>query len=414
MGAGVRAWRFGSARVLLIPAWTSDEVHSGVSALLAAFEGRLPTDRGARVVIKPNLNNDLVALTGNCADLRVLDALFAGLRDRGYHDITVVDGSNVGVERRDIDTFKRLRVDRLAARYGARCVDLNRAPGLRIPLRAGGQPSVASVVLEADCLISVPKIKTHAEATLSCAMKNWVGICRGQEKRDVHHDLGWNIFALNEAVRPHLILVDGLIGMEGNGPGDGQPFRFGQLLASDDAFVNDLVVSRLVGLPWRDVPYLARAADAGRIEEALAAQVHAEVEVLRPILRAPPRSKLAEISEKRSLRWLKMAVRPLVERPAVAEAAYKLRIVQDVYSRTDDTVRGFVRDASVCGDCRRCEDFCPTRIPLERIGLEQEDKDCIGCLYCWWVCPNAAITLRGELNHLERQVSRYKREVERI
>lgn len=410
----MRTWKFADAKVSLVPAWTSAEVHAAVNALIAGFESRLPADRGARVVIKPNLNNDLVALTGNCADLRVLDALFANLRDRGYHDITVADGSNVGVERRDIDTFKRLRLDRLAARFGVRCVDLNHAPGRELPLRAGGKPSVAELVLDAECLISVPKVKTHAEATLSCAMKNWVGICRGQQKREVHRDLGWNILALNERVRPHLILVDGLVGMEGNGPGDGQPFRLGQLIASDNAFVNDLVVSRLMGVPWREVPYLARAVEARVIHPALPVEVEAEVPVLRPILRAPRRSKLAELSELGSLRFLKLAVRPLVERPRVAEAAYKLKIVQDVYSRTDDTITGFVRNPAVCGDCRKCEEVCPTQIPLARIGLEPMDKDCVGCMYCWWVCPQQAITLRGELNHLERQVKRYKAEVEAL
>ena len=54
----------------------------------------LGADRDARIVVKPNLNNDLVALTGNCVDLRVLEALFVGLRRRGYRDLTVADGSN--------------------------------------------------------------------------------------------------------------------------------------------------------------------------------------------------------------------------------------------------------------------------------------------------------------------------------
>jgi hypothetical protein len=121
----MRAWRFrspaiGEAEVALCPAWTGAEIRAAVGALLRHFEHRLPVDRAARVVIKPNLNNDLVALTGNSVDLRVLDALLTELRARGYTDLTVADGSNVGVERRGINTLERLRVRPLCDRHGVR------------------------------------------------------------------------------------------------------------------------------------------------------------------------------------------------------------------------------------------------------------------------------------------------------
>lgn len=395
-------------------AFTNREVKDSVEAILIAWAHKLPEDRAARVLIKPNLNNDLMALTGNSADLRVLACLIEGLLNRGYRDITVADGSNVGVDRRDINSLRRLRVSALAERYGVKVLDLNRQPGVPIALHAGARPLVATPVIEAELLISVPKVKTHCEATLSCAMKNWVGICQGQQKRHMHMDLGRNIFAINEAVVPHLIIVDGLIGMEGNGPGDGEPFRFGRIIASDDAALNDLVACRLVDLPWREVPYLVHAERAGWFGPQDVAEIEERVAVVRPIKRAPPRSKLAELSEAPALMWLKLAVRPLVEKPAVSEAAYRLRIIQDVYDRVDDTITDLTRDADRCGDCRRCEDFCPTILPLAQIGASPRSPDCVMCLYCWWVCPKEAITLTGQLNHLTRQVQRYKTIVETI
>ena len=398
----------------LVPAWTTREIRAGVAALLAEWEHRLPADRGARIVVKPNLNNDLVALTGNCADLRVLDALLGGLRDRGYRDLTLADGSNVGVARRGISTFRRLRVEPLAARHGARIVDLNTDAGEVVVLHADARPHVARTILDAEFLISVPKVKTHAEAGLSCAMKNWVGITCGQDKRHMHYDLGRNILALNEAVHPDLILVDGVVGMEGNGPGDGDPFRLGRLAMSDDAFLNDLVFARVVDLPWEKVPYLRHAFEGGHLEPSLAERIAREIPVVRRIQQAPARSRLAELSEARSLLWLKRAVRPVVAQPAVAELAYKARIIQDVYSLEDDTLRLVSRNAEACGTCRRCEDFCPTELPLERIGVSLDAPDCIQCLYCWWSCPRDALKLEGERGFMSRQIERYKDAIERM
>ena len=198
------------------------------------------------------------------------------------------------------------------------------------------------------------------------------------------------------------------------GPGDGDPFRFGFLVMADDPFLNDLVVARLVGLPVAAVPYLQHARDAGVLDDALDARVEAEVPLLRQIQRAPERSRLAVLSESPSLLWLKKAVRPIVAQPAVAELAYKAKIIQDVYSLEDDSLRLVSRNAAACGDCRRCEDFCPTGLKLEEIGVKVEIPDCVQCLYCWWVCPKQALTLSGEAAAMERQIARYKAVIEGI
>jgi ferredoxin len=234
----------------------------------------------------------------------------------------------------------------------------------------------------------------------------------GQDKRQMHYDLGRNILAINEVIAPDLVLVDGLVGMEGNGPGDGDPFRFGYLLCSDNAFLNDRVVCRLVGLPVEEVPYLLHAREAGRLEPAVEAEIDATLPILRPIRPAPPRSRLAELSEARSLLWLKKAVRPIVSRPKVSELAYKLKIIQDVYSLQDDTLRLVGRSEGACGDCGRCADFCPTGLTREQIGRELSPSSCVQCLYCWWVCPKDALKLEGEPLAMERQIGRYKKAVE--
>lgn len=405
---------FRGSRVAYADAWTGPEVRLVVEELFEAFADRLPASRDADVVIKPNLNNDLSALTGNSVDLRVLDAALGALARRGYRRLTVADGSNVGVERRGINSFRRLRVDRVAARHGARCVDLNHDAGQVVRLSGRAAPRVAKTVLEADFLLSIPKIKTHVEAGLSCAMKNWVGVVVGQDKRQMHLDLGRNILALATRLKPHLILVDGLIGMEGNGPGDGDPVRLGRLLAAEDLLINDLVVARMVGLPVEGIAALRLAREAGLIDEALIGAVAAQIPVHRAIRPAPPRSALARAADARALFWLKRVARPITDRPEVAAAAHRLGVIQDVYAAADDGIHDLRRDAEACGSCRRCEDFCPTALPLLDIGRKTAEPDCVMCLNCWWVCPKGALTLEGGLGHLERQVARYKGALEQI
>jgi uncharacterized protein (DUF362 family)/ferredoxin len=411
--ARVQRMEFDAGTVDVTRAWTTREVRAAVQALLAARADSLPRDRSVSVLIKPNLNNDLVALTGNSTDLRVLCSIVESLRDLGYTNITVADGPNVGVERRFIDVFKRLRVRALERRYGVRLVDLNRGGGRPVRLEADTAPRVAHAVLDAGFVISVPTVKTHAEAGLSCACKNWVGICVGQDKRQMHLDLGRNIARLIAAVPPHLVIVDGIVGMQGNGPGDGDPMRLGIVAAGDSPWLVDLVIARLIDFPWRNVPYLVHGHQSGSFSAADAARADAMGAPLRTIVPAPPRSRLAEWSEARSLLWLKKLVRPITSKPQVAELAYRARIIQDVYGTDDDTITGISRKVDVCGDCRRCEDFCPTHLPLEEIGTNPE-ADCIHCLYCWWSCPKGAIDLVGELGAMERAVDRYKSAIERL
>jgi len=401
---------FFEGRVGVGHAWTADEVRVAVEAVFEQFGPRLPRP-GTEVVIKPNLNNDLPALVGNCTDLRVLQALLEVLVDRGHDRITLADGSNVGMERRDIDTFGRLRVDRLARRFGARTLDLNRTQGRDVTLETG-TTSVAREILDAPFLIAVPKLKTHAEAGLSMATKLWMGAVVAQRKRDVHADLLRNLPTLAAAIHPHLILLDALVGMEGNGPGDGLPFRMETLVAATNPWLLDLATARLAGFPWDQLCYLVHARDAGRFPPDLPDRVEALIPVRRSIQPPPPRSFLAPLSEHRLLRPLKLAIRPVVDHPVVSRTAYSLGVIQDRYGHDDDGVTGFVRRDDPCTECGRCGEVCPDSVPWRDIGTVERGQGCLGCLYCHWICPTRAIDLQGDAGYMTAHLDRYKPLVE--
>ena len=396
------------------PAWSRAEITQAVVEILDHFADRLPADQDADIVVKPNLNNDLVALTGNSTDLRVLAAIVEALQGRGYRRLTIADGSNVGVDRRGIDTFGRLRITALAERAGVDVFNLNTGEGCEVILHSGARPQLSKRILSCDFLISVPTIKTHVEAGMSCAMKNWVGIVVGQDKRQMHYDLNRNIQAIHEHVQPDLVIVDGVIGMEGNGPGDGDPVRLGMLVGADSAPLCDLAVARMVGLSVDSIPYLGHAIEEGMLSVEHVQAVEDAFELVHSVQAAPPRSALAKLSEDPRLMWLKRAVRPLTDQPVVASAAYKLGVIQDVYSPDDDGIKGVRRADSDCGTCTACADVCPTGLSVDRIGVDTELPECIGCLYCWWVCPDESIVLDGPLLAMERQAERYKSAIESL
>jgi uncharacterized protein (DUF362 family) len=106
-------------RLDTVKAETLNEIKAGVRNMLAEkYTDLLPSDKGAKILIKPNLNANMNALTGNTTDLRLMASVIGYLKDFGYSDITVGEGTNSGYYRNRISVISRLKVDSLARHYG--------------------------------------------------------------------------------------------------------------------------------------------------------------------------------------------------------------------------------------------------------------------------------------------------------
>lgn len=393
-----------------IVAWqyrSTENLVKEIQTLLEQGDLSLPHSQDAAILVKPNFNNDLTALTGNSTDLRVLAALLQALQERGYTDITIADGPNIGIYRKGIDVFGRLGVRALAEHFGVQLVDLNHAPSVKVEV-VTGPVWVAEMCLQADYLISVPKIKTHAEAGMSAAVKNLMGCVVGTDKRLVHADLPANLVRLNEVIKPDLILVDGIIGMEGNGPGDGKPKRLDLLLAGTDPFLLDLLIARLVGLDRNNIPYLLIAHQKGYLSDEDIAQVD-EIEPLAQFEPPPPRSLVTRLLDHRLLAGVRDLTRPVHSSEAARRLLYRLGILQDVYEGAEARVEQLVLNRQACDACGRCLAVCPVELPITDPGFDfWASPACLGCLYCAFVCPQQAITIEGELGYLKAHLRRYR------
>jgi uncharacterized protein (DUF362 family) len=120
------------------------------------------------------------------------------------------------------------------------------------------------IVLGVDFLVSMPKLKTHHWARVTLSLKNMFGIvpgsCYGWPKNVLHWaGIDRSILDINAAARPDFAIVDGILGMQGNGPIQGTPKAAGVLLFGDDPVAVDATACRVMALLPEKVPYLARA-----------------------------------------------------------------------------------------------------------------------------------------------------------
>jgi uncharacterized protein (DUF362 family)/ferredoxin len=402
-----RNFQIGNEKIILYPEMQSQiDVRRAIGEILQENLSNLPQQQNAHIVIKPNLNNDLSALTGNSTDLRVLLSVLEGLQQHGYANITIADGPNVGVFRKAVDVFGRLGVRQLAEKFGVNLVDLNQSPYVEVET-VSGTVRVAEICLNADFLINIPKIKTHAEAGMSLAVKNLMGCVVGTDTRIMHQDLGSNLIRLNQVIKPDLVIVDGLIGMEGNGPGDGEPRKLDLILAGRDAFIVDLLVAQLMNLDRDSISYLRIAKEEGRFSDPdleLIDQIEALVHLNEP----PKRNPLSEILEHRSLGKVRDLTRFIHGTVWARKLLYRLGIMQDVYEDANAHIEHLELDFDLCDDCGRCLEICPTELSITKPGFDfYASPDCLNCLYCALICPQEAIRIDGELGYLEAHISRY-------
>ena len=221
---------------------------------------------GKTVVLKPNLVDYLPGNAINTHPMLVVAAAEA-FRRLGAKSVVVVEGPG---HQRDIQLLlsqsgyrESLRGEKL------RFIDLNRDELIRTPLRASytGMKELwlPRIVLEADFLVSMPKIKTHHWSGVTLAMKNMFGIVPGARYGWPKNILHWkgiqeSVLDLCATVPIHFVVADGIIAMEGNGPLNGTPLPLGRIVLADDPVGADATCTRLMGLEPRRIVHLREGA----------------------------------------------------------------------------------------------------------------------------------------------------------
>ncbi len=401
-------------RLDIIRAAKTAEIRSGVKETLAKrYSDLLPRDRQAPVLLKPNLNSNMNALTGNTTDLRLLGAVIEFLKDAGYGNITVAEGTNSGFYRSNINVISRLVVDRLARHYGAAVRDLNYSERVEIPFEDGITAGVARECVEAVFLINLPKVKTHFENGMSVCLKNLMGCLVGQEnKKKVHQSLARNIVNINRALKPHLHIVDGLISMEGLGPTRGTPVNTGFIMVGTDPYLIDLACAKAARFDYRQVRTLRYAEEAGLLTNEHKEFVAGfDVEAIARTFKKPVANLLTSYVHSPKRQKYFLAVRNtrfftyLASTRAFGYLLVRSGLRQDNFIPSEMRFEGFGFRKDQCRTgCTRCRDYCPVGLALP---AALNDKSCIACQYCFLVCPARAIEFKGTLGFLADQLKQY-------
>jgi uncharacterized protein (DUF362 family)/Pyruvate/2-oxoacid:ferredoxin oxidoreductase delta subunit len=228
-------------------------------------------------------------------------------------------------------------------------------------------------VLEADVTINLPKWKTHAQMFLTLGVKNLFGCIPGPSKALWHLKAGEDpkLFAqmlvdLYQMIQPSLNILDGIVGMEGNGPGSGHPISLGLILASKDALGVDQIVCDLLGLP-RDSLMTNRVAferGLGENDVVTVGERLEDVKITNFKFPTPYR-----------IDWYL----PGFIKKAVKSAMSAKPIIEK----------------EICKLCNQCVKICPTKALIEKNkGLVFDYGKCIRCFCCQEICPEGAITIQ--------------------
>lgn len=127
---------------------------------------------------------------------------------------------------------------------------------------------LAKEVFEFDKIINVPKLKNHSLTVITVAVKNLFGTIPGPRKGQYHlrfqdsYNFSQMLIDLNMIVKPAFSIVDGIVGMEGEGPADGEPKKCGVIIAGDNTVAVDYVSSIIMGYNPDNIPIIKAAKDA--------------------------------------------------------------------------------------------------------------------------------------------------------
>jgi uncharacterized protein (DUF362 family)/Pyruvate/2-oxoacid:ferredoxin oxidoreductase delta subunit len=240
-----------------------------------------------------------------------------------------------------------------------------------------GLIDIARSAVESDVVINLAKLKTHTQMRLTLGVKNLFGCIIGFKKPEWHMRSGVdrNMFArllvqIYQVVNPAVTLVDGILALEGQGPGRrGKPRHIGMLIGSCSGPSADMAICQMLGIDPNTLPTLHAAKELSVLD--------GDLKII---------GDFAEVSN-----YSLPELGPLTFGPKFMQKYMRKHLIQRP-----------VVEPEICKMCSECWKICPAGAitPYEEIIGFDYDR-CIRCYCCIEVCPHGALqaveTLPGRL-----------------
>jgi len=351
-----------------------DSIERGLSLLggISQF-----VKKGEKILVKPNIlvgDAPEKCVTTNPA---VFKAVAEILIDAGVN-LSYGDSPAIG---NTLKAAKKAGLSQVADELDIKLADFK--TGIEVFFDKGIQNkkfTIAKAIFDNDGVISLPKLKTHGLEKFTGAIKNQFGCIPGVLKGEFHlrlpdaNDFAKMLVDLNTFISPRLYIMDGIYGMEGNGPRGGNPKRMNILLFSSDPVALDAIVCRLIKLNPEYVPTTKYGMQAG-----LGTYLEEKIDLL------------GDGYENFFLDDFKIDRNPLKSfKPGFLSGFMNKRIVSKPYIEAEKCVR-----------CGVCVSMCPAN--PKAVFFKDDDRSivpvynydhCIRCFCCQEICPESAIKLK--------------------
>ena len=253
------------SKVAIIKGENPSEMLKGAFQHFNNFQGKI---EGKKVDIKPNLGawSTVIPKHANEWVITSKELIFATislLKELGASSITIAESAFIDMDVEDI--YKDMGLKKELKDQDVDLVDLAKGPFQKIKIFDDVSVEISELILNAECLINMPKLKTHGQTIVTLGIKNLKGVLSHQSKRIFHRNgLEKPVAHLSSIIKPTINIVDGLIGLEGFGPVQtGTPVEVGVVIVGDNLVATDAVAASIMGFNPEEIPHIKLANELG-------------------------------------------------------------------------------------------------------------------------------------------------------
>ncbi|MAG07971.1 (Fe-S)-binding protein [Candidatus Woesearchaeota archaeon] len=351
--------------VIKCSSYNKEEVYNSVKQSLDNIGFRFKEN--STVLLKPNILSSTTPDKAVTTHPSIVEAVCKLLKEKNCKVIIAESSGFSGTTKK---AFEVSGIKEAADRYNAELINLGSSALRKIENKEGvvlKELYLPEILFKVDMIINLPKLKTHSLMLYTGAVKNLFGFIPGGRKQKYHlvgstkEKLAKLLVDIYQLAKPNLTIMDGVIGLEGNGPGvSGIPIKTGIIMVSESCPALDIIASGIIGYNPFEIPTNKECIERDLVDKE-SIQVIGEFVKVNYKKPSPQISKIPKF---------------------LSNLAFKHSISYPKINK------------ELCRKCSICINSCPAKA-LQMKGYPVLDKSkCINCYCCHELCPHKAITLK--------------------